>query len=283
MSTDRPADAVHASADRPGPIIGTNLKMHQTPAETVAFLRGLGAALAPLVPGGDAASATIDRATSRYFVIPPFTSLPAAVETAADLPVSVRIGAQTMHWAEEGAYTGEISARMLAAVGVDFVLLGHAERRTLFHETDHDLARKVDAALGAGLAVQLCVGETADERDHGAGDLTVARQLTYALAGVDPAGAGRLTIAYEPVWSIGTSGTPATPDAVLGIATTIRNTLRDRFGDRSEHVSLLYGGSVSPDNAAGFLALDPVDGLFVGRAAWSVSGFAALAGESYPQ
>ncbi|MDQ3513823.1 MAG: triose-phosphate isomerase [Chloroflexota bacterium] len=279
MVTDRLADTSTSPADRPGPMVGTNLKMHQTPAETVAFLRGLGASLGP-VAGGRGGEG---REAARFFVIPPFTSLPAAVEVAAGLPVPIRIGAQTMHWAEEGAYTGEISARMLAAVGVDFVLLGHAERRTLFHETDHDLARKVDAALAAGLDVQLCAGETADERDHGAGDLTVARQLTYALAGVAPADAGRLTIAYEPVWSIGTSGTPATPDAVLGVATTIRDTLRGQFGDRAAGIPLLYGGSVSADNAAGFLALDPIDGLFVGRAAWTVEGFTTLAGDSYRQ
>ena len=275
-TTPRPEDPLAPSRHRADPIIGTNLKMHQTPAETVAFLRGLGESLGHISRAGD----DDGRQMARFFVIPPFTSLPGAVETAADLPVPIRIGAQTMHWAEEGAYTGEISARMLAAVGVDFVLLGHAERRTLFHETDHDLARKVSAALSAGLRVQICVGETADERDHGAGDLTVARQLTYALANVAPADAVRLTIAYEPVWSIGASGTPATPDAVLPVATVIRETLRGLFGDGSASVPLLYGGSVSADNAAGFLALDAIDGLFVGRAAWSVDGFTALVEQS---
>lgn len=253
--------------------IGTNLKMHQTPAETTEFVAALPDALMPMLGA---------RQGLQFFVIPPFTSLPAAVAAAASAresnDVPLWIGAQNMHWAEEGAYTGEISARMLAGVGVDLVLLGHAERRSLFHETDADLSRKIPAALNAGLRVLLAVGETAEEREWGVGPETVSRQLKIALSGVDRASvdARRISVAYEPVWSIGSEGTPAEPADVEPIAATIRGALRDALGPGGEVMTILYGGSVNPENCRGFVALDEIDGLFVGRAAWTVEGFAAI-------
>ena len=243
--------------------IGTNLKMNQTAAETRRFIFDLGHAL------------TANRA--RYFVIPPFTSLAAAVEArdASDLPLW--IGAQNMHWEASGAFTGEISAPMLTALGVDLVLLGHAERRGLFHETDANLRRKVAAAVDAGLRVLLCVGETADERAYGVGSETVGRQLKIALGAVEPVAAELLQIAYEPVWSIGAGGTPAQPDDVSPVARHIRSLLVDQFGAAGSVVPILYGGSVDPTNAATFLAVPEITGLFVGRAAWTAAGFAAIA------
>lgn len=247
--------------------IGTNLKMHQTPVETEAFISALPATLSPVLR---------DRDDVQFFVIPPFTSLPAAVAAHRAGSLPLWIGAQNMHWAEDGAYTGEISARMLTGVGVDLVLLGHAERRGLFGENDADLSRKVPAALGAGLRVLLAVGETAEERAWGVGPETVSRQLKVGLSDVAAESTNRLSVAYEPVWSIGSEGRPADPDDVRPISTTIRATLAELFGSASDGISLLYGGSVNPDNCRAFLALDDIDGLFVGRAAWTVDGFADL-------
>ena len=243
-------------------LFGTNLKMHQTPVESANFYREL------------AAAGPVPERCQR-FVIPPFTSLPAVTELARQERAGIWVGAQNMHWATEGAYTGEISAPMLVALGVDLVLLGHAERRDLFHETDSDVNKKVLAALEHGLRVLLCVGETADERSRGTGTEIVARQLRVALEGTDAAAIPLLQIAYEPVWSIGEGGVPAQPADVAPIVGVIRTTLYDRLGRGSQAVPVLYGGSVNPDNAAAFAAVEGIDGLFVGRAAWTASGFRA--------
>jgi L-erythrulose 1-phosphate isomerase len=243
---------------------GTNLKMHQTPAETAAFVAGLRAAVSDVLPRPDV----------RLFVIPPFTSLPAAVEAARG--TGFRIGAQNVHWAAEGAYTGEISVRMLQAVGVDFVLIGHAERRGLFGETDAQVNDKVKAALGAGLRVLVCVGETAAEKGYGVGPESVTRQLKIALHGVGPEAIERVMVGYEPVWSIGAGGTPAKPEDVATVAGRLRSTLHELHGEAADRVPILYGGSVDPTNVAGFVALADIDGAFVGRAAWTVEGYAAV-------
>jgi L-erythrulose 1-phosphate isomerase len=242
-------------------VFGTNFKMNQTPAESVAFYVELADTL-QIVEG------------PRVFIIPPFTSL-AAVAEAAEPDRPIWLGAQNVHWAPDGAYTGEISVGMLLAIGVDLVLLGHAERRRLFNEQDADLNRKVHAVLGAGLRVLLAVGETAEERNFGVSGETVVRQLKIDLHGVQPNQVELLQIAYEPVWSIGAGGTPAHPEDVEPIAAMIRATLRDLFGQPGAMVPILYGGSVDPSNAGSFTAIPDIDGLFVGRAAWTVDGFIA--------
>lgn len=244
---------------------GTNLKMHQTPAETVAFLDGL------LSEVGEVSR------KRRLFVIPPFTSLPAA--TVHPAHTRMWIGAQTMHWADDGAFTGEIAPGMLAALGLDLVLLGHAERRALAGETDEAVNRKVHAALRHGIRVLLCVGETAAERTFGVGQETVVRQLKIALHGVPAEKAELVMIAYEPVWSIGEGSSPATPNEVRLVARLLRRTLRLIF-QRDVAAPLLYGGSVNVQNAAGFAALPDIDGLFVGRSAWSPAGFATILKEA---
>ncbi len=242
---------------------GTNFKMHQTPEETARFL----AELAPRV----------DRVPDRVrlFVIPPFTSLPAAIAARehSGLTSRVWIGAQNVHWATEGAYTGEISVRMLTSIGVDFVLLGHAERRGHFGETDQALAKKVPAALDAGLRVLLCVGETAEEKAFGVGPETVIRQLKIALHAVTTDALPRLLVGYEPVWSIGAGGTPARPEDVMETVVPLRRALGEQFGEAGGSVPILYGGSVAPENCGDFVTLEEIDGLFVGRAAWQVEGF----------
>jgi triosephosphate isomerase len=243
-------------------LIGTNLKMNQTAAETRQFITELAGSLAPK--------------TAQYFVIPPFTSLPAAIDARDATGFTAWIGAQNMHWEPGGAFTGEISASMLTALGVDLVLLGHAERRGLFNETDEQIGRKVGTALGAGLRVLLCVGETAAERAYGVGLETVDRQLKIALHGVTEEHARGLNLAYEPVWSIGAGGTPATPDDIGPVVTRLRSVLTDQFGVAGGSVPILYGGSVDAANSGAFVQVPEISGLFVGRAAWTAAGFQAI-------
>ncbi len=241
-------------------LVGTNFKMNQTPAESARFYEEL---VAEVSPPPDC----------RLFVIPPFTSLAAVAEVAGTGSRRVWVGAQNMHWEAEGAYTGEISAPMLTAIGVDLVLIGHAERRRGGCERDEELNKKVLAAVAANLRVLLCVGETAEEKAYDVGPETVARQLKIGLHGLDPAALPLLQLAYEPVWSIGAGGTPARPEDVAPIVAHLRATLAARFGDPGANVPILYGGSVDPDNAASFVRLPDIDGLFVGRAAWTVDGY----------
>jgi len=243
-------------------LFGTNFKMHQTPAESARFYRELAAFPPP-------------PADCQLFVIPPLTSLAAVTDLAQRDRADIWVGAQNMHWAPEGAYTGEVSAPMLVALGVDLVLLGHAERRRYFHEADAELNKKALAGIAAGLRVLLCVGETAEERAFGVSSERVARQLKIGLHGFEPAAAARLQIAYEPVWSIGEGGIPARPEDVEPIAGLIHATLRDLFGAPGHRVPVLYGGSVNPENAGGFVDVEGIEGLFVGRAAWTVEGYRA--------
>lgn len=243
-------------------LIGTNLKMNQTAAETRQFVSDLASSLPP--------------SAAQYFVIPPFTSLPAAIEARDEAGFTAWIGAQNMHWEPSGAYTGEIAASMLTALGVDLVLFGHAERRGLFNETDEQVGRKVRAALEAGLRVLLCVGETAAERGYGVGLETVGRQLKIALHGVEAERVSQLNLAYEPVWSIGAAGTPAQPEDIAPVARRLRSLLKEHFGAAGDGVPILYGGSVDAANAGAFVQLPEISGLFVGRAAWTPTGFRAI-------
>lgn len=175
-----------------------------------------------------------------------------------------------MHWAEEGAHTGEISAPMLTALGLDLVMVGHAERRAA-GEIDALVNAKVKTALGHGLRVLLCVGESKDERTAGAGIDTTLRQLMLALHGVPAEAMSRLLIAYEPVWAIGESGSPATLEQAAPVAEAIHRRLQGEFQMR---LPVLYGGSVDAVNASEFARGGMFDGLFVGRAAWTPASFA---------
>lgn len=244
---------------------GTNLKMHQTAAETRQFLAELKTAVPEGLP-------------VQLFVIPPFTSLPGLRDLAG--PAGMWVGAQNMHWAPAGAFTGEISAPMLTSLGVDLVMLGHAERRRWAHETDQELQKKVNAALGAGLRVLLCVGEAAFEKECGAGCATVERQLHVNLHDVPPSNCDRLLIAYEPVWSIGEAGTPAIVGEVAPVIGRIRATLCRLFGAVGQRIPVLYGGSVNLENCRVYAAMTALDGLFVGRAAWTATGFAGVLAEA---
>lgn len=240
------------------PLFGTNFKMHQTPAESHQFVLDLRRLAGP-DPG------------AQLFVIPPFTSLTAAAGAAAGS--GVWVGAQNMHWEAAGAFTGEISPSMLRAAGADLVMLGHAERRQQFGETDWDLYRKVQAADRLGFRILLCAGDTAEERHFEVAREVVARQLKIALRGLEPAGLERLIIAYEPVWSIGEGGQAAPAGDVAVMLRHIRTTLTEMFADRADLVPILYGGSIDQSNCGQYAELPEVDGLFVGRAAWQVAGF----------
>jgi triosephosphate isomerase len=243
-------------------VFGTNFKMNQTPAESASFYRALVESIE--VPEN-----------VHLFVLPPMTSLAAVAEIAGEQPHSIWVGAQNVHWASEGAYTGEVSIRMLQALHLDFVLLGHAERRQIFHENDADLNKKVVAALQAGLRVLFALGETAEERAYGISGETVIRQLKIGLHEVPADHLNLLMIGYEPVWSIGAGGIPATPEAVQPMAELLRDALVDLYGDAGAATPILYGGSVNPENAATFTSLPDIDGLFVGRAGWTVEGYIA--------
>jgi triosephosphate isomerase len=238
------------------PLFGTNVKMHQTVHESIAYVSGL-------------ASASAD-GQAQLFVILPFTSLAAVVDVAHR--AGIWVGAQNMHWAEGGAFTGEVSAPMLRDIGIDLVLVGHAERRQLFGENDTIIRQKVEAALAHGLRVVLCVGETAEERRFGAGDESIVRQLRLDLGGVTDL--ANVIIAYEPVWAIGESGSAAEPAVIAAAAEAIRSV--------TGALPILYGGSVSAETAAPYAAIAEIDGLFVGRAACTSQGFENVLRAAYP-
>jgi triosephosphate isomerase len=241
------------------PYVAGNWKMHKTVAETEEFLRAF---LGLMSPAGGA----------EVVVCPPFMALPAAVELCAGGPL--RVAAQNMHEEESGAFTGEVSAPMLAGLGVDGVILGHSERREHFCETDEALARKVPAALAAGLEPILCVGESEEARDAEQTEAILERQLEADLAGVDPGRLHEVVIAYEPIWAIGT-GRTATPAQAQAACAFIRDTLGGR-GAAADRVRILYGGSVKPDNAADLIAQADIDGALVGGACLEPGDFAAI-------
>lgn len=206
-------------------------------------------------------------------ICPPFVSLEAAAEIIRDTPV--RLGAQHMHAEESGAFTGEVSAPMLASVGCDYVILGHSERRQLFGETDEGVNRKVKAAIRHGLVPIVCVGETLDQREAGDEEAVVGRQLTAALDGVRIDEASDLVVAYEPVWAIGT-GRTASPEQAQAMHRFIRERLGTALGATGEEVEILYGGSVKPDNAAELFAQPDIDGGLIGGASLDAASFARI-------
>ncbi len=245
---------------------GTGWKMNIRVAEVPGYAATLRAAI------GAAAVASID-----VFVLPPFTSLAAAAAAFAGSPVA--IGGQNMHWDEHGAWTGEVSAPMLLDAGCRYVELAHSERLQHFGETYERVRAKVDRALASGLTPIVCLGETAQEKAEGRSDEVLGWQTVTALAGQPAARVADVVLAYEPRWAIGSSDA-ASPDYVAARHTRLRALLRERFGtDVADRSRILYGGSVTPDNGPGLVALDDVDGLFVGRAAWTPDGFARIVGQ----
>jgi len=206
-------------------------------------------------------------------ICPPSVCLETAL--AATAGTGVAIGAQTMHFAAEGAFTGEIAPRMLCELGVPSVILGHSERRQYYAENDADLARKVRAALDAGLRPVLCCGETLEEREAGGTESKVGGQLDAGLAEVGVAELALVAIAYEPIWAIGT-GVTATPDQAQETVAFVRRRVRERFGDAADGVRILYGGSVKAANIDVLMSQPDIDGVLVGGASLDPQEFARI-------
>jgi triosephosphate isomerase len=242
------------------PFVAGNWKMHKTIAEAEAFVSGL----LPLVGAVD---------DVQVGVCVPFPAIQAVVESTRGS--AVQVYAQNVHWAEQGAYTGEVSIPMLDELEVAGVVIGHSERRQYFGETDADLRKKLPAILAAGLEPILCVGETEAQRDGGEMEQVLRGQVEEAIADVDAADLARITIAYEPIWAIGT-GKVATPDQAQEACAFVRSLVAGRDAGAAEQVRIQYGGSVKPDNAAELLALPDVDGALVGGAALEPQSFAEI-------
>jgi triosephosphate isomerase len=243
------------------PLIAANWKMNKTIGEARAFCE----ALLPEVEGrGEDAEVVI---------CPPYLALPLVAQLCEGTGVGV--AAQNMYFEESGAYTGEVSAAMLLDAGAGAVILGHSERRQLFGETDEGLARKVPAALAAGLLPILCVGESEAERERDETDRVLRRQVDAALSRVEDAQLADVVIAYEPIWAIGT-GKTATAEQANDACGFIRSLIAARDADAGERVRIQYGGSVKPANAAELLGRSEIDGALVGGASLDPDDFAAI-------
>ena len=242
-----------------------NWKMHKTAAEAVALVRELRQRLNTQVQIG---------------IAPPFTAL--APVKAALQGSPIQLFAQNCHFEKQGAFTGEVSAAMLAEAGCDGVILGHSERRQLFGETDEGVNKKLKAALEAQLAAIVCVGETLAEREANRTWEVVSRQVRGALAGFSAEQIGKLTLAYEPVWAIGT-GKVATTGQAQEVHGQIRGLLRELAGPQAaEAVRIQYGGSVKPENAAELLSQPDIDGALVGGASLKADDFARIVAGAKP-
>ncbi|HEV2500099.1 MAG TPA: triose-phosphate isomerase [Terriglobia bacterium] len=243
--------------------LGSNWKMNKTVSEAVTYISEL----------LDLLSRGPDLGSTRVFVIPPFTAIQAVKALAGG---KIWVGAQNMHWAESGAYTGEISPPMLQELGVDLVELGHAERRQHFNETDTAVNLKVISALHYNLRPLICVGESQEDKEYVVEKETVGRQLRISLRDVPPGRSGNIIIAYEPFWAIGHDRMTADVDHIRMMSQHIRAVLEDLFGNAGGSIPVIYGGDVNGSNALRILIDGGVDGLFVGRAAWEAPAFASL-------
>jgi triosephosphate isomerase len=243
------------------PVMAGNWKMYKTAAETSSFFEKF----SPLV-----ATAT----HADVVICPTFVNIPAGVEAVRS--TAIGIGAQDVFWLKEGAYTGEVSAPMLSAVGCRWVIIGHSERRQYFHETEETVFKKTVAALDAGLNPIVCMGERLDERESNATEAVCGAQFAGGLGGLTPEQFARIVIAYEPVWAIGT-GKTATPEMAAAAHKFIRGEVRNKFGaDRAAACRILYGGSVKPDNVKGLMAQPEIDGALVGGASLDPASFASI-------
>ena len=242
------------------PFIAGNWKMYKTVAEAEQYIQ----AFLPRVSSADG----IDLA-----ICVPYTDLQAMVDSTRGSRVEVF--AQNMHEAPEGAYTGEVSAPMLTEIDVRGVVLGHSERREHFNETDRALSHKLVAAFDAGLKPILCVGETEEERERGDTERKLRHQVQEGLERLAPEQIAQLTVAYEPIWAIG-SGEVATPEQAQEAIAFVRALIKDKAPDAAARARILYGGSVSPDNAGELLSLPDIDGALVGGASLDAENFAQI-------
>ncbi len=241
-------------------LIAGNWKMNKTPDETTALINGFKAQVAEAACG--------------VMVAVPFVDIPAALE--ATRGTNIRVAAENCHWAASGAFTGEISAPMLKTIGVDAVIIGHSERRTLFGETDDTVKMRVRAALDSGLDVILCVGETLDQRGKGITNEICAMQVKIALGGVSEQELAHIVIAYEPVWAIG-PGKNATAEQANEVCAAIRGVVGGLYSAQAAgRLTVQYGGSMDAANAAELLAQPDVDGGLIGGASLKPADFAAI-------
>jgi len=238
-----------------------NWKMYKTPAETIAFFQKF----RPLVAASEHCEVVI---------CPPFTDLAAAVDAAQG--TNIRIGAQNIGWAREGAFTGEISGPMIQAAGATHVVIGHSERRQYFGETDETVLKRTQAALEFGLTPIVCVGERLEQRESGNTEAVLVAQFQKGIGGLGAPLFARIVIAYEPVWAIGT-GKTATPEIAADAHRVIRAQARAKFGkEAGDAIRILYGGSVKPDNTRSLMAQPEIDGVLVGGASLDPVSFASI-------
>jgi triosephosphate isomerase len=246
-------------------LIAANWKMYKTPDEAVAFIT----AFIPLIA---------HHKHTEIVLCPSPTLLPAAVDAVRNNPLHV--GAQNMHWLDQGAYTGETSPLMLKALGATHVLIGHSERRQYFNETDESVNLKLKSALKHGLIPIVCVGEMLAEREANQTTEVLERQTSVALEGIDASTAKSLVIAYEPVWAIGT-GRTATPEMASDAHKIIRAQIAKSLSPAiAASTRILYGGSVKPDNTASLCCLEDIDGALVGGASLEPASFAQIIANS---
>jgi triosephosphate isomerase (TIM) len=244
------------------PLIVGNWKMNKTASEAAGFVRELAGKLA-------------SSSRAEVVIAPPFTALE-STRTALGPSSRFKLAAQNLHWESQGAFTGEVSGPMLRDLGCTFVIVGHSERRTLFGERDGDIQKKVRAALTHGLRPILCVGESLAERQADRTDAAVTAQLTAALAGLTAQDLSAVTIAYEPVWAIGT-GRPATTAQAVSVHRSIRTCVANGWNqDTAAGMRILYGGSVTPQNAESLLSAEEIDGALVGGACLKSDSFATI-------
>jgi triosephosphate isomerase len=242
-------------------VIVGNWKMNKTASEATAFVRDLRQRLT-------------DPTSIVVVLAPPFTALESV--RAALGPSSIQLGAQDLFWEDHGAYTGEVSAPMLKDLGCRYVIVGHSERRTLFGERDQDVQKKVRAALRHGLQPIVCVGESLEQRESGKTNAVLTEQLRGGLAGLNAQEIAAVTIAYEPIWAIGT-GRSATPDQAVAAHRTIRAFIANAWSQALADASrILYGGSVTPQNIESLLKFEEIDGALVGGACLQIDSFVKI-------
>ncbi len=235
-------------------VIAGNWKMNMLPNEAISFIQNL----APLVK----------ESKHEIILCVPYTDLFYSLLTAQG--TNIKIGAQNMHWEENGAYTGEVSAKMLKSIGVEYVIIGHSERRQYFAETDETVNKKVKAAFNNGLKSIVCVGESLEEKEKGKTEEIITSQTQKALEGLSNEQIVNTIIAYEPIWAIGTGKTATAQDANDSIK-SIRNKIKDLYGiDVSQQVIIQYGGSVKPSNAKELFETSDIDGALIGGASLKV-------------
>lgn len=241
--------------------IGSNLKMYKGINDTCAYLEELGNLIKD-----------IDRKDMEVFILPSYLSLEAAKRLGDKY--NILIGVQNMCPEDEGQFTGEVSPEMLKEIGINMIMAGHSERRHIFKENDFDENQKILSAISHGFRALLCVGETAEDKTFNIGREILRKQILIGLNGIKDISS--IMIAYEPVWSIGVNGIPASSDYADKMHFEIKSCLYEIFGEDGYKIPVLYGGSVNEDNAVELFRQKNIDGLFIGRAAWQAKRFDSI-------